>query len=53
MTRLALICGVVLLVAPRPASACSCSGPRNALEARSAPLILKGHHRSLGRLRAP
>lgn len=42
MTRLALICGVVLLVAPRPASACSCSGPRNALEARSAPLILKG-----------
>lgn len=42
MTRLALTCGLVLLFAPQPASACSCSGPRNALEARSAPLILKG-----------
>lgn len=42
MTRLIFTCGLVLLFAPRPVSACTCAGPRNALEARSAALILKG-----------
>ena len=42
MVRLAQACGLALLLLPLEVSACSCSGPRNALEAQAATLILEG-----------